>query len=90
MTVRTHHEDGTVTGGLVSERRVGSVGETSTSVSRDNGRNGSVRYSHVGFSKHKHWLSAKVVDEENGGDGHDKVDDSNDTGGCLLAKSWAN
>lgn len=35
---------------------------------------------HNGRSGHKHRLSAKLVEEEDGWDGHDKVDDTNDTG----------
>ena len=34
---------------------------------------------HVEFSNHQHWLSTQVVDKENGGDSHDKVDHTDNT-----------
>lgn len=51
----------------------------SRSVDGDNGGDGSVRDGHVGFSQCQHGFSTEIVDEKDGGDGHNKVDDTDDT-----------
>ena len=46
----------------------------------NNPSDGGMRNSHVGLAPCQHWSASKIVDKQDGGNGHHKIDDADHTG----------